>query len=311
MTKMLAALAAALLTCAPAMAQNIAKLPAASPLTGTEKMTAAQGAGCPVAPCANVAISPAQISTYLAPTFQAKDADLDAIAALSTVDYGRQLLTKTDAAAVRSYLGVTSGGTGTGSVTSVSVASANGVSGTVANASTTPAITLALGAITPTSVVASGGGRFTGNGTFGGVTLGTSAQMELTGPTFAYLVLDDRSAGTGRRYAFGSGFTRPGVFGVYDYTSGTTRLEIDGTGTLLSGADNGQALGSAPNRWANVFTRQIRPGSGAPIWTSGAGTPLGSISAPVGSLYTRTDGGAASTLYVKESGTDASGWVAK
>ena len=35
-----------------------------------------------------------------------------------------------------------------GTVTSVSVVSANGVSGTVANPTTTPAITLALGAIT-------------------------------------------------------------------------------------------------------------------------------------------------------------------
>lgn len=45
----------------------------------------------------------------------------------------------------------TSLGAGVGTVTSVSVTSANGVSGTVATATTTPAITLALGAITPTS----------------------------------------------------------------------------------------------------------------------------------------------------------------
>lgn len=44
----------------------------------------------------------------------------------------------------------------TGTVTSVSVTTANGVSGTVATSTTTPAITLTLGAITPTSVVASG-----------------------------------------------------------------------------------------------------------------------------------------------------------
>lgn len=44
----------------------------------------------------------------------------------------------------------------TGTVTSVSVVTANGVSGTVATATTTPAITLTLAAITPTSVAASG-----------------------------------------------------------------------------------------------------------------------------------------------------------
>jgi hypothetical protein len=41
---------------------------------------------------------------------------------------------------------------GGGSVTSVSVVTANGISGTVATATSTPAITLSLGAITPTSV---------------------------------------------------------------------------------------------------------------------------------------------------------------
>jgi len=45
---------------------------------------------------------------------------------------------------------------GTGTVTSVSVVTANGVSGTVATSTTTPAITVTLGAITPSSVTSSG-----------------------------------------------------------------------------------------------------------------------------------------------------------
>lgn len=48
------------------------------------------------------------------------------------------------------------GGGGSGTVTSVGVATANGVSGSVANPTTTPAITLTLGAITPSSVAATG-----------------------------------------------------------------------------------------------------------------------------------------------------------
>ena len=46
---------------------------------------------------------------------------------------------------------------GLGTVTSVSVTTANGVSGTVATATTTPAISLTLGAIAPTSVAATTG----------------------------------------------------------------------------------------------------------------------------------------------------------
>lgn len=41
------------------------------------------------------------------------------------------------------------------------------------------------------------------------------------------------------------------------------------------------------------------------------GTPEGAITAPVGSLALRSDGGAGTTLYVKESGTGNTGWIAK
>jgi hypothetical protein len=47
------------------------------------------------------------------------------------------------------------------------------------------------------------------------------------------------------------------------------------------------------------------------FWTSGSGSPESVVTAPVGSMYTRTDGGAGTTLYVKESGTGSTGWVAK
>lgn len=44
---------------------------------------------------------------------------------------------------------------------------------------------------------------------------------------------------------------------------------------------------------------------------SGTGTPEGAVAAPVGSLYLRRDGGAGTTLYVKQSGTGNTGWAAK
>jgi hypothetical protein len=43
---------------------------------------------------------------------------------------------------------------------------------------------------------------------------------------------------------------------------------------------------------------------------TGAGTPEGSITAPVGSLWLRTDGGVGTTLYVKEVGSGNVGWTA-
>ena len=52
-------------------------------------------------------------------------------------------------------------------------------------------------------------------------------------------------------------------------------------------------------------------GAGGPKWISGTGTPEGAVTAPVGSLFSRTDGGASTTLYVKESGAGNTGWIAK
>jgi hypothetical protein len=62
----------------------------------------------------------------------------------------------------------------------------------------------------------------------------------------------------------------------------------------------------------NFFAGPIRMGTtGGPLWQTGSGSPEGAVTAPVGSLYTRTDGGASTTLYVKESGTGDTGWIAK
>jgi hypothetical protein len=47
------------------------------------------------------------------------------------------------------------------------------------------------------------------------------------------------------------------------------------------------------------------------LWRTGAGSPEGVVTAAVGSLYTRTDGGLLTTLYVKESGAGNTGWVGK
>jgi hypothetical protein len=43
----------------------------------------------------------------------------------------------------------------------------------------------------------------------------------------------------------------------------------------------------------------------------GTGSPQGVVTAPVGYLFLRSDGGTSTTLYVKETGTGNTGWVAK
>lgn len=44
---------------------------------------------------------------------------------------------------------------------------------------------------------------------------------------------------------------------------------------------------------------------------SGTGSPEGAVTAPVGARYRRRDGGASTSLYIKETGTGNTGWVAK
>ena len=51
-------------------------------------------------------------------------------------------------------------------------------------------------------------------------------------------------------------------------------------------------------------------GTNAHIY-SGYGTPEAAVVAEIGSIYLRTDGGASTSFYVKESGTGNTGWVAK
>ena len=56
-----------------------------------------------------------------------------------------------------------------------------------------------------------------------------------------------------------------------------------------------------------VFSEKFRDVNITPL----TGTPEGNLVGLVGDLALRTDGGANTTLYVKESGTGSSGWAAK
>lgn len=65
-----------------------------------------------------------------------------------------------------------------------------------------------------------------------------------------------------------------------------------------------------PGEWVSEIGYRVGSTSG-PIWRGGTGTPEGAVTAPVGSIFSRTDGGASTTFYVKESGAGNTGWVAK
>lgn len=72
---------------------------------------------------------------------------------------------------------------------------------------------------------------------------------------------------------------------------------------VTGGLGNASAIDTSVN---NAFNNTF-----GPSFASGAGSPEGVVAAVVGSIWTRTDGGATTTLYVKTSGTGNTGWTAK
>jgi len=97
------------------------------------------------------------------------------------------------------------------------------------------------------------------------------------------------------------------------FFAGTSAYRVRST-DFYATVDAVKELGRSAFRWLRVWAKEFRPGTAganAPIWTSGIGSPEGVLTARVGSLYTREDGAAVTTLYVKESGTGNTGWVAK
>lgn len=89
------------------------------------------------------------------------------------------------------------------------------------------------------------------------------------------------------------------------FTGAVGELTVDTTKDTLVVHD-GTTVGGHPL----LKESALQTGIGAYLFF-GTGSPEGARSAPVGSIFLRTDGGTSTVLYVKESGTGNTGWVAK
>lgn len=146
---------------------------------------------------------------------------------------------------------------GSGTVTSVSVATANGVSGTVANPTTTPTITLTLSAITPSSVAIGAGSAITSSGAGGA--LGTNAftstaYAPLASPTFTGTVTMAALSATGSVTLSGlSAGTQVSCLGLSSGNAVVTAACGGGSSTIIagttqtSGITSGNIVGSSSN----------------------------------------------------------------
>jgi hypothetical protein len=117
--------------------------------------------------------------------------------------------------------------------------------------------------------------------------------------------------------------TNAQTFRVYNtYTDSTTHERINvkwASNVAIIGTEKGSVGGTARDlefqtdgtaRARFKSTGEFEFANGVRMVT-GSGTPEGAVTAPVGSVYHRTDGGAGTSFYVKESGSGNTGWVAK
>ena len=126
-----------------------------------------------------------------------------------------------------------------------------------------------------------------------GALAGTPSQIRINGATNAVAFTGAVSGITTLAWTGGTTATSTG-----NHVFGTTNTVVMSAGTLTT-------TGAA------TFGGAVSVSGTAATWTSGTGSPESAKTAPVGSLYTRTDGGASTTLYVKESGAGNTGWIAK
>lgn len=168
------------------------------------------------------------------------------------------------------------GSGGTGTVTSVSVVNANGVSGTVSNASTTPAVTLSLGAVTPTSVAASGamtGSNLSGTNT--GDETASTIKTKLGITTLSGSNTGDQTDVTGNAGTATKLATARQINGV----------NFDGTANITAPAAAGTLTGTALA--SNVVSSSL---------TSAAGGSFGTAAFTASTAYDSAGAAAAITL---------------
>lgn len=156
-----------------------------------------------------------------------------------------------------SPLSVVGGG---GTVTSVSVANANGFSGTVASASSTPAITIIAGNITPTSVSASG---TIGGSNFSGTSSGTNTgdQTNISGNAATVTTnanLTGAVTSSGNTTSLGS-FSSANLASALTDETGTGANVFANKPTFVGTIQTVTAMGAQAldGSTANVFTRTL------------------------------------------------------
>lgn len=136
----------------------------------------------------------------------------------------------------------------------------------------------------------------------GGNSGGSSAGLLLFSNSVRQIAIIDSVKQLNARSDYNIGWASNGSVGAF----------FNDTGLARSAAGVVEVNNGTNGTLRDIVARKYLVGSSTgPTWSSGSGSPESAVTAPVGSLYSRTDGGASTTLYVKESGSGNTGWVAK
>jgi hypothetical protein len=143
-------------------------------------------------------------------------------------------------------------------------------------------------------------------------TTAASARLHVRGDGTNDIILLQNGAGTATRFKVDNDGNCTGIDGFFasyaSFASGSNGVKVGG-GLRIKNPNDGEML--LQNDSANDFSKIHFGTTSKPAVCQGAGTPEGAVAAPVGSIFMRSDGGAGTSFYVKESGTGNTGWVAK
>jgi hypothetical protein len=166
------------------------------------------------------------------------------------------------------------------------------------------------GGSTPLDIQADGGGN-------GFKVFGTAGELvfQSGGVNGAALLSQNNSSTNGFVIGTqGGGTSTSGGRAFRIQTTSIDRLVIDNGGLVAFG----DITSSYPALKRSTTTLQVRLGDDSAdaaiqsLYTRfGSGSPESVVTAPVGAIFHRTDGGAVTSFYVKESGAGNTGWVAK
>ena len=129
------------------------------------------------------------------------------------------------------------------------------------------------------------------------------------GPNFYHSSLGGHSTGTMSGSYLWHDLLPGGITGTNQYTYGAQSYDVTTYSWWQRHTTN------AHHNYRMYGDGSIARGLGAAapdiLFLIGAGSPEGVVTAGIGSIYQRTNGGANTSMYVKESGTGNTGWVAK